>query len=255
MDVTSSTNNGDDNSLSTIAEEEELSLGSSEALETSLFGAQIVNTVVENVTSPFIVSNRKLGGYPIENSNSRNNTLPDRHPWHTAVPDELLAGLHQLHNFLRTASNVVINHTTCCEEQLKEKTLQTRLKLNRHQNTLTLVTSVFEDFNTKVLTIMRTADVSTYVHNHIRDINACAGAFDRYMEFLRKLGEDVKAEYVLFERSFNMMNGTVEENLTRTFNNVQNSLVALYGRMETVRTLVEQLNTKHEILMNRRRSW
>lgn len=262
---------------------EESSLDSSENIDIGLYGAQI-NTPVHN-TKPFMVSNHKLGGHPIDMNLSWNDTLPDRHPWHTPVPAELLAGLYQLHNFLRNGGNVA-SYPLTEVEQNKERALEARIKLKRHQNNLTLVTGRFEDFNTKIARLANTADVTRHIHNHMLDVNACAGVGDRHKEYLAKLGEEVKAEYLLFfkyslttqeasqanhvvliqismensrnllvERPFNLTNGSVQDNLFKTFKNIQNSLVALDGRLETVRILVEQLKTKHEILMDRRKSW
>ncbi|KAI5739978.1 hypothetical protein M8J77_025842 [Diaphorina citri] len=249
---------------------DQISLDSTEAVQINLYGAQIVCDEDSNVADPpFIVSNRALGGFPVTLKPSA-TTLEcfggHGDPRQRLIPDSVVASVHQLQMFLRRASDVArpINDFVTewkSVEHFQDKVHQLKLKLNKHQNSLSLMTAMFEDFHHKMARLVRAADSAEYVHNCVQQdvlksghsgAIACAGAFERQVEFMRKLCEDMKTEYLGFARNFQMMNCSVQEQLTRTFNNVHNSLVALYGRMETVRDLVQQLKVKHELVMSKR---
>ncbi|KAL1460037.1 hypothetical protein WDU94_011977 [Cyamophila willieti] len=223
----------------------EVTLDPSESVRVTLCdGAQIVSNECDNRLNPFLVSNRKLGGLPMDPVYSTLKPFVhqgDKDARKGFVPDEILAGVHQLQNFLRRANDVMGVHAPVFVESFQHRVYQARLKVNRFLNNLTLVTAMFDDFNTKVSAMVRAADVSEYVHNNIRNMDACNVAFERHMEFLHKLGEDIKSEYVLFTRNFTLMHYSVQEQLTRTLHHVHNSVVALSARMEILRILVKQL--------------
>lgn len=240
---------------------QEVSLDASETLEinNNLYGAQLVNNPSDDMPRPpFIVSNRKLGGFPLDpafRTSQPSDTLRDTHPRKRFVPSNILVGVYQLQTFLQHANDVITNSAPVRGESMQYKLNQARQRLNKLMNNCTLVTSLMEDLNSKASALVRAASASEYVHNNIQDVTAYPGlltAFDGHMTFLRKLAEDMKTEYVLFTKNFNVMTCSVREQVMNTLTHVHNSVVALYGRMESVSCLVKQLELKHELLKGKR---